>query len=144
MFTSSAGLYTVEDGSHCNEDSPTAKLGSSDRTDRCAILQLEHRAFLLRLSSVRLLCRLLKAEQTVLKAGGNVVRFVGLYHADRYSLMLCCTNLKHDVQCDKLPAGHCLSFSIVVSSVMQGRTHFLHQTREGCALGRVHCEPHSL
>ena len=83
MFTSSAGLYTVEDGSHCNEDSPTAKLGSSDRTDRCAILQLEHGVFLLRLPSVRVLCRLLKAEQTVLQAGGNVVRFVGLYHADR-------------------------------------------------------------
>eukprot|EP00891_Asterochloris_glomerata_P002053 jgi/Astpho2/2053/Aster-00549 len=60
VFTSSAGLYTVEDGSHCNEDSPTAKIGSSDRTDR-----------------------LLKAEQAVLQAGGNVVRFVGLYHADR-------------------------------------------------------------
>ena len=40
VFTSSAGLYTVEDGSHCNEDSPTAKIGSSDRTDRCAILRL--------------------------------------------------------------------------------------------------------
>ena len=32
---------------------------------------------------VHLLCRLLKAEQAVLQAGGNVVRFVGLYHADR-------------------------------------------------------------
>ena len=48
VFTSSAGLYTVEDGSHCNEDSPTAKIGSSDRTDRCAILQLRHIVSLLR------------------------------------------------------------------------------------------------
>ena len=84
MFTSSAGLYTVEDGSHCNEDSPTAKIGSSDRTDRCASLQLRQCIFACSGSAgVHLLCRLLKAEQAVLQAGGNVVRFVGLYHADR-------------------------------------------------------------
>lgn len=34
LFTSSVGLYTVDDGSHCNEDSPTAQLGASERTDK--------------------------------------------------------------------------------------------------------------
>ena len=34
VFTSSAGLYEVDDGSHCNEDCKIADRGSSDRTDR--------------------------------------------------------------------------------------------------------------
>jgi len=28
-------------------------------------------------------CRLLGAEEAILKAGGTVIRLVGLYHADR-------------------------------------------------------------
>ncbi|KAL4418741.1 hypothetical protein ABPG77_006414 [Micractinium sp. CCAP 211/92] len=60
VFTSSAGVYTVEDGSACDESAPTAKLGDNERTDR-----------------------LLAAEAAVLEAGGNVVRLVGLYHATR-------------------------------------------------------------
>ncbi len=34
VFTSSAGLYEVDDGSHCNEDCKIADRGSNDRTDR--------------------------------------------------------------------------------------------------------------
>ena len=34
VFSSSAGLYEVDDGSHCNEDCKIADRGSSDRTDR--------------------------------------------------------------------------------------------------------------
>ena len=60
------------------------------------------------------------------------------------SSMLCWTDVRYDLQCNKLPASHCLRSSTVVSSVVQGRTYILHQTREGCTLGRVHCEPHSL
>ncbi|PSC68244.1 NAD(P)-binding domain [Micractinium conductrix] len=60
VFTSSAGVYTVEDGSACDESAPTAKLGDNERTDR-----------------------LLAAENAVLEAGGCVVRLVGLYHAQR-------------------------------------------------------------
>lgn len=60
VFTSSGGVYTVEDGSACDEGAPTAKLGDNERTDR-----------------------LLAAEAAVLEAGGNVVRLVGLYHATR-------------------------------------------------------------
>ncbi|EFN59122.1 hypothetical protein CHLNCDRAFT_18825 [Chlorella variabilis] len=60
VFTSSAGLYTVEDGSACDETAPTAKLGDNERTDK-----------------------LLAAEQAVLVAGGCVVRLVGLYHGQR-------------------------------------------------------------
>lgn len=36
VFTSSAAVYTVEDGSACSEDSPTAAIGSSERNDRSA------------------------------------------------------------------------------------------------------------
>ena len=35
LFTGSAGLFTVDDGSQCNEDSPVAPLGVSERNDRC-------------------------------------------------------------------------------------------------------------
>ena len=34
VFTSSAGLYDVEDGSHCNEDCKIADRGKSERTDK--------------------------------------------------------------------------------------------------------------
>ncbi len=44
----------------CNEDSPVAELGSSERNDR-----------------------LLKAEAAALEAGGCLVRLVGLYHSGR-------------------------------------------------------------
>ncbi|KAK9814534.1 hypothetical protein WJX72_007487 [[Myrmecia] bisecta] len=60
VFTSSGGLYTVDDGTQCNEDSAVVPMGQSDRNDR-----------------------LLKAEQATLAAGGCVVRLVGLYHAQR-------------------------------------------------------------
>ncbi|KAL0019454.1 hypothetical protein WJX77_002659 [Trebouxia sp. C0004] len=60
VFTSSAGLYEVDDGSHCNEDCKIADRGSNERTDR-----------------------LLGAEEAILKAGGIVIRLVGLYHAAR-------------------------------------------------------------
>jgi hypothetical protein len=52
-------VYSAKSG-ECREDSPVAELGASERTDR-----------------------LLKAEDAVLAAGGNVVRLVGLYHAAR-------------------------------------------------------------
>lgn len=35
LFTGSAGIFTVDDGSQCNEDSPVAPLGVSERNDRC-------------------------------------------------------------------------------------------------------------
>ena len=60
VFTSSAGVYAVEDGSHCDESAPLVALGSNPRTDA-----------------------LLNAEQAVLDAGGCVVRLVGLYHRTR-------------------------------------------------------------
>jgi len=60
LFTGSAGLFTVDDGTQCNEDSPVAEQGSSDRNDR-----------------------LLQAEAAALDAGGCVVRLVGLYHSSR-------------------------------------------------------------
>ncbi|KAL3149562.1 hypothetical protein ABBQ32_002341 [Trebouxia sp. C0010 RCD-2024] len=60
VFTSSAGLYEVEDGSHCNEDCKIADRGSSERTDK-----------------------LRGAEDAVLEAGGIAIRLVGLYHAHR-------------------------------------------------------------
>lgn len=60
VFTSSAGVYDVKDGSACREDSPTVAMGASPRTDV-----------------------LLAAEQSALSAGGNVVRLVGLYHRTR-------------------------------------------------------------
>ncbi|KAI3433574.1 hypothetical protein D9Q98_003385 [Chlorella vulgaris] len=60
VFTSSAGLYTVEDGSACDESAPVAKPGDSERTDK-----------------------LLAAEAAVIAAGGCVVRLVGLYHGHR-------------------------------------------------------------
>lgn len=34
VFTSSAGLYEVDDGSHCNEDCKIADRGSNERTDK--------------------------------------------------------------------------------------------------------------
>lgn len=34
VFTSSAGLYEVDDGSHCNEDCKISDRGSSERTDK--------------------------------------------------------------------------------------------------------------
>jgi len=60
VFTSSAGVYAVEDGSACDESAPLVALGTSPRTDT-----------------------ILRAEQAVLDAGGCVVRLVGLYHRTR-------------------------------------------------------------
>lgn len=60
VFTSSAGVYSVEDGSLCDETAPVTPPGSNDRTDT-----------------------LLRAEQAVLDAGGCVVRLAGLYHRTR-------------------------------------------------------------
>ncbi|GAB4817924.1 hypothetical protein N2152v2_004970 [Parachlorella kessleri] len=60
VFTSSAGVYPVEDGSACDESTPLIRMGANERTDK-----------------------LLKAEQMVLDAGGCVARLVGLYHANR-------------------------------------------------------------
>ncbi|KAL4528635.1 hypothetical protein Ndes2437B_g03182 [Nannochloris sp. 'desiccata'] len=60
VFTSSAGVYAVEDGSACDETAPLVALGASPRTDT-----------------------ILQAEQAVLDAGGCVVRLVGLYHRMR-------------------------------------------------------------
>lgn len=34
VFTSSAAVYSSEDGGPCSEDSPLVALGSSERTDR--------------------------------------------------------------------------------------------------------------
>ena len=45
VFTSSAGIYGIDDGSSCTEDSPVHALGHSDRTDRhgpAANLQFLH------------------------------------------------------------------------------------------------------
>ena len=60
VFTSSAGVYSIEDGSACDESAPVVPLGSNPRTDA-----------------------ILRAEQAVLDAGGCVVRLVGLYHRTR-------------------------------------------------------------
>lgn len=60
LFSGSAGIFAVDDGSQCNEDSPVAPLGRSDRNDR-----------------------LLLGEQAVMDSGGCVVRLVGLYHSSR-------------------------------------------------------------
>jgi len=59
VFTSSAAVYSVDDGSPANEDTPLVPHGN-ERTDK-----------------------LLLAEQAVLEAGGCVVRLVGLYHRTR-------------------------------------------------------------
>lgn len=59
VFTSSAAVYSVDDGSPANEDTPLVPRGN-ERTDK-----------------------LLLAEQAVLDAGGCVVRLVGLYHRTR-------------------------------------------------------------
>eukprot|EP00850_Spirogloea_muscicola_P002785 SM000011S18963 [mRNA] locus=s11:167333:169836:+ [translate_table: standard] len=56
LFTSSSGLYTAANNGPCPEDAPVATLGMTPRLDR-----------------------LLLAEEEVLKVGGNVVRFAGLY-----------------------------------------------------------------
>lgn len=34
VFTSSAAVLPVEDGSACSEDTPLAKLGDNERTDK--------------------------------------------------------------------------------------------------------------
>lgn len=60
IFTSSAGVYNINDGSACDEASPVYELGSNPRTDA-----------------------LLKAENACVDKGGNVVRLVGLYHRTR-------------------------------------------------------------
>jgi hypothetical protein len=60
IFTSSAGVYNVNDGSPCDESSPVFELGANPRTDA-----------------------LLLAEKACLDAGGCVVRLVGLYHRTR-------------------------------------------------------------
>ena len=60
VYTGSAAVYDVDDGSQCNEDSPLVKKGTSERTDK-----------------------LLAAEDAVLGAGGCVLRLAGLYHAQR-------------------------------------------------------------
>lgn len=60
VYTGSAAVYDVDDGSQCNEDSPIVKKGASERTDK-----------------------LLAAEDAVLGAGGCVLRLAGLYHAQR-------------------------------------------------------------
>ena len=60
VYTGSAAVYDVDDGSQCNEDSPLVKKGASERTDK-----------------------LLAAEDAVLSAGGCVLRLAGLYHAQR-------------------------------------------------------------
>ena len=60
IFTSSAGVYNVNDGSACNESSAVYEMGSNPRTDA-----------------------LLTAEKACLDAGGNVIRLVGLYHRTR-------------------------------------------------------------
>lgn len=60
VFTGSAGVVGVDDGSAADEASPTVARGSSPRTDT-----------------------LLAAEDAVLGAGGCVLRLAGLYHATR-------------------------------------------------------------
>jgi len=60
VFTSSAGVFSVNDGSTCDESSPVVPMGANPRTDA-----------------------LLQAEQAVLDAGGCVMRLVGLYHRTR-------------------------------------------------------------
>ena len=60
VYTGSAAVYDVDDGSQCNEDSPLVKKKTSERTDK-----------------------LLAAENAVLGAGGCVLRLAGLYHAQR-------------------------------------------------------------
>lgn len=59
VYTGSTGVYPAASGV-CTEDSALVAPGTSERTDR-----------------------LLKAEQAMLEAGGNVVRLVGLYHSSR-------------------------------------------------------------
>ncbi len=34
LYTGSAGIYAIEDGSEVTEQSPTAELGKDERTDR--------------------------------------------------------------------------------------------------------------
>ena len=60
VFTGSAGVVGVDDGSAADEASPTIPRGASPRTDT-----------------------LLDAEAAVLGAGGCVIRLAGLYHASR-------------------------------------------------------------
>lgn len=35
LYTGSAGIYAIEDGSEVTEQFPTAELGKDERTDRC-------------------------------------------------------------------------------------------------------------
>jgi len=58
VFTSSMSVCAVDDGSQVTEECPLVPLGGPQD-------------------------KLLLAEQAVLKGGGNVVRLVGLYHAQR-------------------------------------------------------------
>lgn len=60
VFTSSGSVCNGSDGQPVTETSQTVPLGAAPSTDR-----------------------LLKAEEAVLQAGGNVVRLVGLYHRTR-------------------------------------------------------------
>lgn len=60
VYTGSAAVYDVDDGSQCNEDSPLVREGAGERTDK-----------------------LLAAEAAVLGARGCVLRLAGLYHAQR-------------------------------------------------------------
>ena len=39
VFTGSAGVYSVDDGSQCNEDSPVTPHGVNERTDRYVLLR---------------------------------------------------------------------------------------------------------
>ncbi|XP_057853587.2 uncharacterized protein LOC131063707 isoform X2 [Cryptomeria japonica] len=66
LFTSSSAVYACNDNGLCVEDSPAMPIGSSPRTDV-----------------------LLKAENEVLKVGGNVVRLAGLYTFDRGAHLYC-------------------------------------------------------
>ncbi|KAK8956455.1 hypothetical protein KSP40_PGU009881 [Platanthera guangdongensis] len=60
LFTSSTAVYDYQDNEMYDEDCPAVPIGRSPRTDV-----------------------LLKAENTVLEAGGCVLRLAGLYKADR-------------------------------------------------------------
>eukprot|EP00892_Ulva_mutabilis_P009982 jgi/Ulvmu1/7356/UM036_0016.1 len=59
VFTSSIGVYNVPDGV-CQEDSPLYPVDHSDRIKKLRL-----------------------AEEAILARGGNVIRLVGLYHAQR-------------------------------------------------------------
>ena len=54
VFTSSAGLYEVDDGSLCNEDCKIAERGSSERTDKWGLAKSDCAA--LRCSALFVTC----------------------------------------------------------------------------------------